>query len=117
MNRWLVASALFGAIGVVLGAFGAHGLKSRLSDDQLASWNTAVEYHLLHTLALLVVALLADSRPVTISAVSWSIGIVLFSGSIYLLCLGGPRWLGPVTPLGGVALIVGWLGLLATARG
>ena len=117
MNRWIAAAACFGAVGVVLGAFGAHGLKARLTADQLSSWNTAVEYHLLHTLALLVVALLADQRPVTISAASWSIGIVLFSGSIYLLCLGGPRWLGPVTPLGGVALIVGWLGLFATARG
>jgi len=118
MNHWILSAALLGAIGVLLGAFGAHGLRARLTPEQLGSWQTAVEYHLLHAVALLALALYASTaeRSVGLTAGLWTAGIVLFSGSIYGLVLGGPRWLGPVTPLGGLFLIFGWLSLLLLLR-
>ena len=118
MNHWILSAALLGAIGVLLGAFGAHGLRARLTPEQLGSWQTAVEYHLLHAVALLALALYASAaeRSVGLTAGLWTAGIVLFSGSIYGLVLGGPRWLGPVTPLGGLFLIFGWLSLLLLLR-
>ena len=118
MSRWLAVAAVLGAVGVVLGAFGAHGLRERLEPAQLASWGTAVQYHLLHSLALLALALYAShsGRAVTLPAGLWTAGVALFSGSIYLLVLTELRWLGPVTPLGGLCLIAGWLALLALAR-
>ena len=118
MSRWIAVAALLGAIGVVLGAFGAHGLKTRLEPAQLASWQTAVQYHLVHALALLGLGLFASSsgRAVTLQGWLLTLGVVLFSGSIYALVLGGPRWLGPVTPLGGLCFVAGWLSLLLLAR-
>lgn len=116
---WLIVSALSGVAAVLLGAFGAHGLASRgLDADKIASWQTAASYHLLHTVALLALALYARSTgtSVTLPASLMSAGIVLFSGSIYLLVLGGPRFLGPVTPLGGLAFAAAWLSLLTLAR-
>lgn len=111
-------TALAGASGVLLGAFGAHGLRARLSPEQLAVWETAVQYHLLHALALLALALFAQGggRGVTWPATLWAVGVVLFSGSLYLLALGAPRGLGPLTPLGGLALVAGWLALLGVSR-
>ena len=101
-------------LAVALGAFGAHGLKSRVSAEMLAVWQTAVLYHLVHALGLLLVGLLALQLPVR--AAGWTLlaGIVLFSGSLYLMVLTGIRPLGMVTPLGGVAFLAGWL-LLALA--
>jgi uncharacterized membrane protein YgdD (TMEM256/DUF423 family) len=138
MSPWIGVAAVVGGVGVVLGAFGAHGLKARLEPDQLASWQTAVQYHLLHAVALLqlaswqtavqyhllhAVALLGlglfaaqSGRAVGLQAWLFTLGVTLFSGSIYVLVLGGPRWLGPVTPLGGLCLIAGWLSLLLLAR-
>lgn len=118
MNPWLLSAALLGASGVTLGAFGAHGLRARLTPEQLGSWQTAVEYHLLHSVALLALALYANAtgRSVGLTAGLWTAGIVLFAGSIYGLVLDGPRWLGPVTPLGGLCLIFGWLSLLLLLR-
>lgn len=118
MNPWILVASILGAAGVTLGAFGAHGLKTRLTAEQLASWQTAVQYHLLHTVALLALALFAiwSGRSVRVPASLFSVGVVLFSGSIYCLVLGGPRWLGPVTPLGGSCLIAGWLALAWLAR-
>ena len=118
MNRWLMAAAILGAVGVCLGALGAHALQTRLSTEQLASWDTAVRYHLLHSVALLALALFATESGQSIQLPGWlfSLGIVLFSGSIYLLVLTGQRWLGPVTPLGGFCLIAGWLSLVSLAR-
>ncbi|MDH3685046.1 MAG: DUF423 domain-containing protein [Myxococcales bacterium] len=118
MTPWLASAAVLGAIGVTLGAFGAHGLRDRLTPEQLGSWQTAVEYHLLHSVALLALALYASAaeRSIGITAGLWTAGIVLFAGSIYGLVLGGPRWLGPVTPLGGLCLILGWLSLLLFLR-
>ncbi len=111
---WIATASLFGASGVLLGAFGAHGLKERLSPESLAAWNTAVEYHLLHAVVLFVLAWVAagGGPEATWAQRLFTAGILLFSGSIYLLALGGPRWLGPVTPIGGICLILGWLALL-----
>ncbi len=111
--NWISLASGFGALGVVLGAFGAHGLRERLDPRQLESWQTAVHYHLLHAVVLLALALFASAtgRSVRIPAALFSLGIVFFSGSIYLLVLGGPRWLGPVTPLGGLCWIAAWVSL------
>lgn len=115
---WLAVAALLGAAGVALGAFGAHGLEARVPAERLAVWDTAVRYHLAHAVALLAAALYgaATERPVAWPAGLWCAGVVLFSGSLYGLVLGGPRWLGPVTPVGGTLLIAGWLALLALRR-
>jgi uncharacterized membrane protein YgdD (TMEM256/DUF423 family) len=114
----LVIAAVVGASGVALGAFGAHGLRSRLDEAALATWQTAVLYHLIHALALLALVLFARAtgRSVTVPASLFGAGIVLFSGSLYLLALTGARWLGPVTPFGGLAFLAGWLSLLLLAR-
>lgn len=102
---------LLGAAGVGLGAFGAHGLESTLATRATTQvWQTAVFYHLLHAVAALAVSLhRTDSRRAQLAVWGWIAGIVLFSGSLYALALGGPRVLGPVTPVGGVAFITGWL--------
>ncbi|HKE20551.1 MAG TPA: DUF423 domain-containing protein [Kofleriaceae bacterium] len=114
----LVAAALAGVTGIALGAFGAHALRARLDEAQLAIWHTAVLYHLIHALALLALALFARAtgRSVVLPSALFTAGIALFSGSLYLLALTGWRWLGPLTPLGGVAFLVGWLSLLWLAR-
>lgn len=103
------------ALATVLGAFGAHALKSHLSADKLAVYETAVRYHFIHALGLLVMGVLlrsADTNLLRWSAMLVLVGIILFSGSLYLLTFGAPRPLGAVTPLGGLALIAGW-GLFA----
>jgi uncharacterized membrane protein YgdD (TMEM256/DUF423 family) len=117
-SLWITVSALLGAIGVVLGALGAHALEARLTPERLASWGTAVDYHLLHSVALLALALFsaATGRSVALPAALFTTGIVLFSGSIYLLVLTHQRWLGPITPLGGLCLIAGWISLLGLLR-
>lgn len=99
----LIAAGLLGFTGVALGAFGAHALKETLAASGMASaWQTAVLYHLIHSVALL--AFPGDKW----ASRCWISGIVLFSGSLYGLALGGPKLLGPVTPLGGVAFLAGW---------
>jgi uncharacterized membrane protein YgdD (TMEM256/DUF423 family) len=111
-SRWIVATAaLLGFLGVALGAFGAHALKDALqARGTLATWQTAVLYQLVHAVALLaLVGVLPPGRPTGRIATCWIGGILLFSGSLYLLALGGPRWLGPVTPLGGLGFLAGWL--------
>ena len=111
-------AALLGLLAVALGAFGAHGLESRATAEQLAWWSTAAHYHLTHALALLAVGLLTRQEPGRgrAAAGAFVIGIAIFSGTLYGLALGGPRWLGAVTPIGGVALMVGWLLLALAAR-
>ena len=106
-------AATFGASGVVLGAFGAHALKTVLTAaGTSALWEKAVFYHLIHAVGLLFVSHAVrddeNARWAQFAAASWTAGIVLFSGSLYGLALGGPRGLGPLTPLGGLALILGW---------
>jgi uncharacterized membrane protein YgdD (TMEM256/DUF423 family) len=112
---FLVLAALAGALAVMLGAFGAHALRAKLGPDLLAVWNTAVQYHFWHALALFAIALVAVHLPDS-GALRWAgwlmlAGIVLFSGSLYALALSGVRGLGAVTPFGGVAFILGWLAL------
>jgi len=114
----VLAAALLGALGVLLGAFGAHGLKHRVPPELLALWQTAVQYHLWHALAMLGVGLLLLHVPqhgwLRVAAALFLAGTALFSGSLYALALGAPRLLGALTPLGGLALIAGW-GCLAVA--
>lgn len=113
-----IACAL-GGLAVGLGAFGAHGLKERLSPDLLAIYETGVRYHFYHTLALLAVSVaipaLWQSKWTPYACGAWTLGIVIFSGSLYLLAVTGVRWLGAITPIGGVALIVGWALLFIAA--
>ena len=118
-NGWFVFGALAGALGVVLGAFGAHALKSMVSKDMLTVFETGVRYQMYHALALLAVGLAAQRWPGTwIQAAGWLFvaGIVIFSGSLYLMTFTGARWLGAITPLGGVAFILGWIALALSAR-
>lgn len=112
-------AATLGASGVALGAFGAHALKARLPPDLLAIYHTGVDYHLLHALALVGLAALAphvDARRARLAGLAMSAGVLIFSGSLYVLALSGQRWLGAITPIGGVAFIVGWVLLFTAAR-
>ncbi len=109
-----IAGALFGCTAVAAGAFGAHGLKARLDPDALAIFDTAARYQLMHALALFACAWVGQQWPgpaARASAVLFALGIVLFSGSLYALSLGGPRLLGAITPLGGLLLLSAWLAL------
>jgi uncharacterized membrane protein YgdD (TMEM256/DUF423 family) len=114
MKALLVAGAVNGALAVALGAFGAHGLRERVSAQMLTTWETAAQYHIFHALALLLVGVLArQTGAAALLVPGWILlaGVVIFSGSLYLLVLSDQRWLGAVTPLGGTALIIGWLWL------
>ncbi len=107
----VLTGAGYGFLGVVFGAFGAHVLKTRLTPELLGAWKTAVEYQLWHALALVLVGVLATQKPstaITNSAICFALGVLLFSGSLYLLALSGVRWLGAITPIGGVLLLAGW---------
>ncbi|WP_237059622.1 DUF423 domain-containing protein [Microbulbifer sediminum] len=116
---FLMIAAFFGGTGVMLGAFGAHGLRGRVAEKLLEAFKTGVHYQLVHALALLLVALMIQHwgpRTALVSCgVLFAVGVLLFSGSLYGLALGGPRWLGPVTPLGGTAMIGGWVALFVAA--
>lgn len=115
---FITLAALSGMLAVAFGAFGAHALKGRLDDYALGVFHTAVQYHFYHSFALLAVGLLAVSQPQTVllktSGWMFFLGIVIFSGSLYLLSISGIRWLGAVTPLGGLAFLAGWACLAAT---
>jgi uncharacterized membrane protein YgdD (TMEM256/DUF423 family) len=108
-------AGLFGLTGVVLGAFGAHGLRERLDPGMLEVYRTGVLYHLLHAVALLAIGLSAGRLryPRVVTAL-WAAGIVIFSGSLYALALTGVHKLGAITPLGGLAFIAGWAVLLVS---
>ena len=113
MKVLLILGALLMASAVILGAFGAHGLKAKLSPDMLQVYHTGVEYHFYHALGVLLVGVVAGFYP-SASGIPWAgwlltLGIVIFSGSLYLLSITGMRWLGAITPLGGVAFIAGWI--------
>lgn len=115
----LVWAGVFGALGVAMGAFGAHALKALLPLQVMTIYETAVRYHLLHALALLGCGILLQRDPHRERLLRWAAwgfgaGIVLFSGSLYGIALTGQRWLGLVTPLGGVAWVAAWA-LLAAA--
>jgi len=118
--RWfLVMGAVNGGLAVLLGAFAAHVLKQRIDPDMLEVFRTGVQYHAIHALALLVVGLLGRSRNMSsaLALSGWALlaGILLFSGSLYILALGGARWLGAVTPFGGIAFLIAWIAMAVAA--
>ena len=107
-----MAASIMLALAVAIGAFGAHGLKSHLSEAVLQTYKTGVEYHFYHALGLLLVGLLAMYMPnvyLKWSAIFLSTGIILFSGSLYVLSITGIKWFGAITPLGGLSFIAGWV--------
>lgn len=118
MQLFFGLGCIFGALGVALGAFAAHGLGNTLSAPDLATFETAARYQMYHALALLAAAWAVDRwGGAFATAAGWAfvVGIVVFSGSLYMLVLTGPRWLGAITPIGGVAFILGWALLAWTA--
>lgn len=115
---FLIVAAILGGTGVMLGAFASHGLKSKLSESLLSAFETGVTYQFYHALALFALALwLKQSQSVwfVASGYLWLAGVILFSGSLYALALTGVKWFGPITPIGGVLFIAGWVSLLVGA--
>jgi uncharacterized membrane protein YgdD (TMEM256/DUF423 family) len=120
MNKYTKIGAFTAMLAVILGAFGAHLLKDRLSVDTLDVYNTGVQYQMYHAIGILIIAVLIERLPSQKLAI-WAarlllIGIVLFSGSLYALALSGVKVLGAITPLGGIAFIAGWICLALAAR-
>jgi len=118
MRLFFTLGAGFGGLAVVLGAFGAHALRGTLGPEDLATFEIGVRYQMYHALALLIVAWATTQwNATTVTAAGWAfvVGIVVFSGSLYTLVLTGQRWMGAVTPLGGVSFITGWALLAWTA--
>ena len=124
MDRLLVGLAgALGFLGVALGAFGAHGLRAifeAAADGARRAewWETAVRYHLVHALAVAFAAFLATRASgiaPRVAGISFTLGVLVFSGTLYAMALGAPRWLGAVTPIGGVALLIGWGAVIAIA--
>ena len=117
-NILLVLAAINGFLAVSLGAFAAHGLKSMLGPDFLATFQTGVQYHMYHALAMLAVGVLVAQFPaqtgLRVAGYLFMAGILIFSGSLYVLALSGIRWLGAITPIGGVAFLAGWATLAWT---
>jgi uncharacterized membrane protein YgdD (TMEM256/DUF423 family) len=118
-HKLQIWAGAFGLTGVALGAFGAHVFNDRLAaNGHAGTWQTAVQYQLIHAVGIVAVAALmrssAASRPQILAwtAYCWMVGIVLFSGSLYALSLGGSKWFGPVTPAGGLAFLAGWVLLM-----
>jgi len=111
-RTYLVLAALVGASGITFGAGGAHALRSRIVPEYLVIFETGVRYHMFHALALLALAALAERRNVALPALLFTLGVLLFSGSLYALALGAPTRIGIITPFGGGALLLGWLSLL-----
>jgi uncharacterized membrane protein YgdD (TMEM256/DUF423 family) len=118
-RNFLLIGGLAGFVGVALGAFGAHGLRSRVSPEMLAVFETGVRYHMYHAFAILIVAAaigaIGSSRLLTIAGWSFTAGILLFSGSLYALTLSGVGMLGAITPLGGLLFLAGWVCLAFSA--
>ena len=121
-KRIIITAACFGILAVILGAFGAHILKKMITLSQLETWHTAVQYHFYHTLALLFLSTFArfKNNLINIASYCFVLGIVFFSGSLYLISLKDvfeikTTIIGPMTPLGGLFFIFGWLGLLLAA--
>jgi uncharacterized membrane protein YgdD (TMEM256/DUF423 family) len=109
---WLAVAALLGASAVAFGAGGAHTLRSLIVPEYLPTFETGVRYHLIHAVAVLALALHAERSRDALPAALFTLGVLLFSGSLYALALGAPTRVGIVTPFGGVALTLGWLALL-----
>ena len=122
MDRlFLIIGSVSGGLAVLLGAFGAHALKARMTPEQLATFETGVRYHMYHALALFAVAFAISRSPegalAAIAGWLFVAGTILFSGSLYLLAVTGVRWLGVVTPFGGLAFIAGWVCLALGGSG
>ena len=120
MNTFLSLGALFGLLAVIIGAFGAHGLENNLSEHALARYHTGVEYQFYHVMALLILGIISSQgsttpRLIKLSGITFTAGILLFSGSLYLYALTGISKFGMVTPIGGLAFILGWIFLLLYA--
>ncbi|MGJ1432833.1 DUF423 domain-containing protein [Sphingobacterium spiritivorum] len=124
MNKQIILTAsFFGLIAVALGAFGAHGLEGKISEYHIGTWKTANQYHFYHTFALLFLSTFsrAKNTSIRVAFFAFTIGILLFSGSLYILSVreitgfGNPRILGPITPLGGLSYMIGWVGLFVAA--
>ena len=118
MAGWFATGAALCGLGVLLGAFRAHGLRARVSPEMLAVFETGVRYHLIHGLAILAVAWAASrwtSALITVAGWLFVAGILIFSGSLYILSITGARWLGAVTPIGGLCFTIGWLVLAVGA--
>ncbi|MEL6161732.1 MAG: DUF423 domain-containing protein [Cyanobacteria bacterium J06623_5] len=117
---FLAIASILGALAVMGGAFGAHALKGKLSESALGSFETGIRYQMYHAIALLLVALLISQYPQVkgFGVAGWGfvVGVILFSGSLYGLSLANIKALGPVTPLGGLAFIIGWLSLAWASR-
>ena len=112
---WITVGALMAGLGVAIGAFGAHGLRERLAPEDLIIFEVGVRYWMYHSFAVIVCGFVAtriDTGMLRAAAICFIVGTAVFSGSLYILVLTGQRWLGAVTPIGGVLFIVGW-GLLA----
>jgi uncharacterized membrane protein YgdD (TMEM256/DUF423 family) len=110
-RKWITLGALLAGLGVAAGAFGAHGLRGLVTPERISVFETAVRYHLIHSLALVLVGVVADrwsTKSFDWVGILFLVGIFLFSGSLYLLVLTDTPWLGAVTPFGGVSMIVGW---------
>ena len=117
MKTAIVLAAIFGFLGVALGAFGAHALKDQFKEEKYAkNWDTAVSYQFTHTFALIAVGilmhLLGVSGTLTAATILFAVGIVIFSGSLYVLSLTGIKKLGAITPIGGLCMLAGWVCLL-----
>ena len=114
-TTWIIVGSFFAALAVIFGAFGAHGLKSKVSPEDLIIFETGVRYQMYHALGLVLLGLLGMSTSFSISqlpALFFVIGIIIFSGTLYLIPLTGIRWLGAITPIGGIAFIAGWFMLI-----
>ena len=117
-RTFVVLGALFGFLGVALGAMGAHALSHRLTPDRLAIYETAVRYQMYHALALLAVAWAVGRFPGGLpAAAGWLFvaGVLIFSGTLYGLAFGAPRWFGAITPIGGLCFLAGWAALVLAA--
>jgi uncharacterized membrane protein YgdD (TMEM256/DUF423 family) len=120
MTKWIATGAWGLALAVAIGAFGAHGLRGRLDDYSMTIYDRAVFYHFVHALGILIIAGMTEGRLLPRSAGVWvcgllSAGVILFSGSLYALALGGNRILGAITPFGGVSFLAAWVTLAITA--
>ncbi len=114
--NWVAIGAMLGALAVITGALGAHGLKEKLTPEALELWHTAATYHILHAIALVLYGTYDREGRGRNVGTSFLLGILLFSGSIYALALGAPSWVGAITPFGGVLLVFGWLTFSWAAR-
>ncbi|MCC5023021.1 MAG: DUF423 domain-containing protein [Candidatus Synoicihabitans palmerolidicus] len=119
MKNIPLTAAVLALLGVLFGSFGAHALRDILTQhDTTSVWETAVLYHLIHSVAAWALGQKATdlTRSQRVAGRAWLMGVLLFSGSLYCLALGGPRWLGPITPLGGIAFIIGWIAAAVAAK-